>query len=220
MVDRGVGEVVGCAAEHDDVRRLVETDERDPFEVLARIAVRQEEHPCIGVHGAKVPGGRHHGGDDVVRVHGESGVAKRARQGVAGVRRGVRDQPERQTPIAEPLQRFDGAVDRFPRHRQHTVDVEEQSIHVHVVESRIAVDGARGRTGRTGLRTEPDARSLARFLDLVRGLDASLAHPPLLVRRDVSDLRWEERPREPRRGERRRHRSALRRTERDTELLT
>ena len=55
-------------------------------------------------------------------------------------------EPERQAAMAEPIERVDGPVDRLPRHGQHAVDIEEQSIHVHAVESRIAPDAARGRS--------------------------------------------------------------------------
>ena len=89
--------------------------------------------------------GRDDRGDDLGGLDREPRVAKRSGERVAGVRRRVRDSRN-----GRPCSRIHESVstapgDRLPRDGEHPVDVEQESVDVHEVQSRIA-------TGRTRLR--------------------------------------------------------------------
>ena len=178
-VDGRVREVVGGAAERDHVgvRRVV--DEVDPLEIRPRITVGEHEHGSRRMRPPQILCGRRYRGDDHPRLDGEADAGERGGELGPRVRRRVGDQADRNIGRAERRHRLDRARDRIPRRDEDAVDVEQKSLDARH-RCRSAAEADPERTPGVG--------------DLIRDVLAALASAPDVVRRQIAELRGQERP--------------------------
>ena len=113
-VHRLVGERIARPPDDDDIGILGGSGDRHTREVLAGRAVGEDERTAPRVMLLEVGGGRRDGRHDLVGIDLEPRTPERGRQVASCMRRGVRDQSERDTLGAERSHRFDRARHRLP----------------------------------------------------------------------------------------------------------